>query len=156
MELAEEKKRAVEQWVKEGCGLSEIQARLADQFGVKMTFMDVRLLMIELGLDVKEKQAARPDTVIEDSGPPDVPAEPLAEPGPAGATGVSVEIDRVTKPNSVVSGTVTFSDGVEASWSLDQFGRLAIQADTPGYRPSEQDVGSFQQELQGALQKRGF
>ena len=51
------------------------------------------------------------------------------------AGGVSVEMDRVTKPGTLVSGTVTFSDGTHAAWSLDQLGRLALDAKEPGYQP---------------------
>ena len=52
------------------------------------------------------------------------------------AGGVAVEIDRVMKPGSLVSGTVTFTDGVSASWAIDQFGRLAIGASRKGYKPT--------------------
>ena len=69
---------------------------------------------------------------------------------------MSVEVDVVTKPGSVVSGTVTFGDGVTATWFLDQLGRLAIDAGQPGYKPGEQDLRDFQTELRAALEKRGF
>jgi hypothetical protein len=69
---------------------------------------------------------------------------------------VSVEVDRVTKPGAVVSGTVSFSDGTHATWMLDQLGRLALDAGTPDYRPSEADLQAFQKELKSALERRGF
>jgi hypothetical protein len=164
MELTEAQKQAVEQWVGEGCGLSEIQERLSKELGVAMTYMEVRFLILELGLAVKDRPPAVKEIV--DSGAPE--GGGLSEPAPSagadgglgesppGLGGVSVELDRVTKPGSIVSGTVTFSDGVKASWALDQLGRLALDARRPGYRPSAQDLNAFQAELRQALERRGF
>ena len=67
-----------------------------------------------------------------------------------------VTVDRVMKAGSLASGTVVFSDGVSASWMLDQMGRLAVQAGKPDYRPSEQDLAAFQDELRAALETQGF
>jgi hypothetical protein len=67
-----------------------------------------------------------------------------------------IELDRVMKPGSLVSGTVRFSDGVQASWALDQFGRLSLDAGRPDYRPSPDDIRSFQTELKRTLERRGF
>ena len=86
-----------------------------------------------------------------DDGPDVGPAD-----APGGASGVRVEVDRLVKPGAVVSGTVAFSDGVTASWLLDQMGRLAIQAGREDYRPSQEDLAAFQTALRDALAKRGF
>ncbi len=69
---------------------------------------------------------------------------------------VTVEIDRVLRPGSVVSGTVTFSDGVSGKWALDQTGRLMLDTGQPGYQPSAPDVQTFQRELSKQLQRHGF
>ena len=153
MDLTDEQKQAVRGWVEEGAGLSEIQKRLADELGISMTYMDVRFLVIDLGIDVQDKPDKKPAPAVDaDAG------APAPSPSSSGAIGggVSVEVDRVTKPGSIVSGTVVFSDGTRASWMLDQLGRLAIDAGTPGYRPSEEDLRAFQEELRSALEKRGF
>ena len=160
MELTDVQKEAVKQWVGEGCSLSEIQKRLAKEYALTLTYMDVRFLVIDLGLQVKE-QAARA-SVAANLGPPSAPgaaAEALAgsalAPGPAKG-GVTVELDRITRPGAVVSGSVTFSDGATARWVLDQTGRLGLEASRPGYRPSEQDVQAFQEVLSRTLQEHGF
>jgi hypothetical protein len=162
MELTEAQKQSVKQWAKEGCGLSEIQKKITADLGVAMTYMDVRLLMLDMGINLQEK--SRPAEV-------DMSASAHSEdmdPGPknrgAGLSGaestrsggVSVAVDRVTAPGSVASGTVTFSDGVSASWHLDQLGRLALKAGRPGYTPSQQDVQALQRELTNALAKMGY
>jgi len=158
VELTDAQKQAVSEWVAQGAGLADVQSRLSSELGITATFMDVRFLVIDLGLELKEAEGTRPEPAAEDLGAAAPPsAESDAEPGDAAGIGtVSVEVDRVMKPGSVVSGSVTFSDGVTASWALDQLGRLAISADREGYRPSEEDLGAFQQELQAALERKGF
>jgi len=153
MELNDQQRQAVRQWAAEGLGLSEIQQRIKEEFGISMTYMDVRFLVLDLDVAVADKEEPVSGTPPGDLA---TAAEPPPAPGPGGAGGVSVEVDVVTKPGAVVSGTAVFSDGVRAQWFLDQMGRLALDAGQPGYRPSEQDVAAFQQELQAALRKKGF
>jgi hypothetical protein len=157
MQLTDEQKKAVTQWVKEGCGLSAIQKRLADEFKLTLTYIDVRFLLIDLGLDLKEqkKETSAPKTI---AAPPRAGAddeaallEPEALPG-----GVKVELDRIVRPGAVVSGSVVFSDGVKATWAIDQSGRLALGAERKGYRPSAEDVQAFQQAVSRELQRAGY
>ena len=82
-------------------------------------------------------------------------AEELAAP-PAGPGGVVLELDRIMRPGTAVSGTVTFSDGVSGKWALDQYGRLMLETAQKGYQPSAPDVQSFQRELQTQLQRQGY
>ena len=160
MQLTDVQKEAVRKWVAEGAGLSEIQRRLTQEFSLSMTYMDVRVLLIDLKLDLKEKAVkpvAKTPAKAAAPGAADV-LEPelddLASGGKRGA--VRVEMDRIVKPGSIVSGTVRFSDGVTAKWALDQMGRLALDAGRPGYRPSEADLQGFQAEVSRELQKQGF
>lgn len=83
----------------------------------------------------------------------DFPAE---EPAPAGPSSVKVEVDRVMRPGTVVSGSVTFSDGKTGKWALDQYGRLMFEGSTPGYRPGPADLQAFQRELSAVLQRQGY
>jgi hypothetical protein len=165
MALTDEQKTAVAQWVGDGDGLSEIQQRLRTEFDISMTYMDVRFLIIDLGLTLKEEEPPKPEPAPEPAPelmpePEPVPAgpgpvAPEAE-APAAGGSVSVEVDRIMKPGAVVSGSVVFSDGRQATWMLDQLGRLALDAGDPAYRPSEQDLAEFQSALRDALQKQGF
>ena len=152
MELSDVQKQAIAQWVKDGLNLSEIQKKISSEFDIRMTYMDVRFLVIELGVDLQEPEEPREEESADDAAASE--AEEATDAAPAG--GVSVEVDRLVKPGAVVSGTVRFSDGATASWLLDQMGRLALDAADPEYRPSEEDVQAFQKELRTALQKRGF
>jgi len=161
MQLNDEQKTFVTQWVKEGCGLSEIQRRMTEQFKLSLTYMDVRFLIIELGLNIQDKRknplAEQPISPSSRPASPDAEEIPeLLPKPPTGTGGVSVDIDRLTLPGSMVSGTVVFSDGVKANWSLDQTGRLALGAKDKNYRPSAQDVQEFQMAIARELQKRGY
>ncbi len=155
MELQEEQKAKVRAWAAEGCGLSEIQRRMSEELGITMTFMDVRFLVLDLGVEIKdrheepkEKTALQADVAGEE---PDASMNDSIAPG-----GVTVDVDRVMKPGALVSGSAVFSDGVEATWMLDQMGRLALLGPTPEYRPSPEDIQAFQQVLQQELAKRGY
>ena len=170
MDLTQDQKTAVAAWIEEGAGLSEIQRRLGSEFSLTPTYMDVRFLVIDLGLDVKDKvvpvAAPAPENgAVAEEGPM---AEPMPnafqEELPAAAlpgddllgSSVSVELDRVMKPGAIVSGTVTFSDGQSAAWTLDQMGRLGLDPSQEGYSPSPEDIQAFQEKLREVLEKRGF
>ena len=145
MELNDAQKETVAGWVAEGLKLSDIQKRINSEFDIPMTYMDVRLLVIDLNVDIPEEPEPEPEGKEEQ---PDV-----AE---TEQSGLSVELDAITQPGAIVSGTVIFTDGVKASWRLDQSGRLALDAGDPSYKPSEEDLQVFQQELRVALKKKGF
>jgi hypothetical protein len=69
MSLTPEQKNAVAFWVAAGDSLSDVQKKLSEQFKVSMTYMDVRFLVDDLDLTLK------------DSAPPPAPAAP-AQPSP--------------------------------------------------------------------------
>lgn len=164
MELSDTQKQTVAEWIRQGSSLAEVQERISEEFGISMTYMDVRFLSLELGVDVQDRPTSAAVTLgqegeqsaeLQDGQGGPLEASAPAQDGTA-AGSVSVDVDRVTKPGSVVSGSVTFSDGVSASWWLDQFGKLAVDAGQPGYSPSQEDLQAFQMELRKALEKRGF
>ena len=158
MNLDEGQKKKVAGWIAEGLKLSDIQKRIETEFGLRLTYLEARLLMNELQLSPKDPEVkAAPVTSktleTKTSGPVSAPAESAATP----ATGhVALTVDHVTRPGALVSGKVTFTDGQSAEWFLDQMGRLGFSPRQQGYRPSESDLEAFQTELQTALQKLGY
>ncbi|HYC70628.1 MAG TPA: hypothetical protein VEB66_05440 [Opitutaceae bacterium] len=197
MTLTPEQKQAVSSWVAAGDNLSTVQKKLNEQFQISLTYMDVRFLVDDLGLELKNAAAkaaadanlgsAKPadggaprpaapppekkglmdklkekvglggDDAPEDEGlAPDEEPYPDEELPPAGAGAVKVDIDRIVRPGSVVSGTVTFSDGVSGKWALDQYGRLMLETGQKGYQPPAADVQAFQRELSMQLQRQGY
>ena len=51
-----EQKQLVAEWVKEGMGLSDIQRKINDDFGIVMTYIDVRFLVDDLNLDLVDEE----------------------------------------------------------------------------------------------------
>ncbi len=166
MQLSEQQKQTVTGWAREGCSLSEIQRRISQQFNVTMTYIDVRLLVLELGAEIKEQKKPATPAEIKAQAPAPAAEAPMGEenddipafePEPEIGGSVKVEVDRVTRAGAVVSGTVTFSDGVLASWALDQMGRLALSASgRKDYRPTQEDAQAFQQAVVRELRKLGY
>lgn len=54
MSLTPEQKKIVAAWVGDGDGLSMIQKKLIEQFQLSMTYRDVRFLVDDLNLDIKD------------------------------------------------------------------------------------------------------
>ncbi len=165
-DLTEVQRNAVRQWVEAGASLSDVQKRLKEEFGVALTYMDVRLLTLDVGAQVKDKPEPKkaPPPAAEapaaddlDDDLPEGEALPGAEPEPpAGGGAVSVSLDRLVRPGAMVSGDVTFSDGKKARWVLDQMGRLGLEGVPKDYRPPADDVRDFQVKLQQLLATKGY
>ncbi|MEY3608429.1 MAG: hypothetical protein RLZZ447_1217 [Verrucomicrobiota bacterium] len=199
MNLTPEQKKTVVSWVAAGDGLSAVQSKLREHFQLSLTYRDVRFLVDDLDLqlrdaapkvdtsDVTKAVPAAPSTPRapapekkgflekakeklglggDDAGAAEAPEgeESLDEPGdlpgaePAGASNVSVVVDKVTLiPGAIASGTVTFSDGVTGKWMIDQYGRPGFtQVSQDGYRPSPADAQAFMTELQLAIRNLGY
>ncbi len=152
MNLTDDQKSAVKGWLEAGAGLSEVQKRVREEFQISLTYLDTRLLVDDLKVQLKDPDPD-PAPVLEELVPAD-DSEALAPP-PAGGK-VSVTIDQLQRPGAMISGRVTFSDGEQAGWYMDQTGRLGLDATTAGYRPSEKDVLAFQMELQRLARTQGY
>jgi hypothetical protein len=177
-DLTDEQKQAVSQWAEEGATLNDIQSRLKKDFGLTMTYMEARLLAVDLEVHLKDK-TVKPKAEPEAAAVPSASAEAMAEsdeeafadPGeeafsdegfsdegvPAeGAVPFVMAADELIVPGALVSGSATFSDGTKTKWFLDQIGRLRLKADKPGYQPPQVDVPKFQKGLEQILAKMGL
>jgi hypothetical protein len=159
MKLTSEQLKSLGKWASEGKSLSEIQKLMESVLNLRVTYMELRFLMDDYAIEIVNqekkapaKEAAKvPEPGLEES---EIPAEEAQEAELAG--GVTVDVDPIVKPGAVISGGVTFSDGVKAKWYLDQMGRLGLDGVGKNYRPSDEDVQDFQTELQRIIQKKGF
>ena len=161
MTLDENQKHQVAQWIEQGAKLSEIQTRLASEFGLKLTYMEVRFLVDDLRLVPKDAERSKlsepsPSSPLTTQPIADEPIEPPLPDSAIAGGHVSVSVDQIARPGALVSGKVTFSDGQKAEWTLDQLGRLGLAAQQKGYRPSQADVEQFQIALQAELTKLGL
>jgi hypothetical protein len=170
MNLDESQKLKVTQWIADGLKLAEIQNRLQQEYGLRLTYMEVRFVVDDLKLTPKDPEPPAPVAPVPPAAPaapaaPGVPAVPpipatapkLAplEPAP-GAGKLAITADAIARPGTLVSGQVTFSDGEAGDWYLDQAGRLGVAPKTKGYRPSPADVQDFQAELETVLARLGM
>ena len=159
---------------REGNSLSKIQDLLAEQ-GVKMTFMELRLIASEIETAFwkqtepapepapeAEKQAAAAPAADENDFPEDEPADDALPPDDATSADTSadapadekaaprgvttVTLDQVQRPGFMATGTVSFGSGAKGLWGLDQMGRLRVEP-TEG-KPDQLDIQEFQLELQ--------
>lgn len=174
MALTEEQKQAVKEWLGQGASLSEVQSNLKEKFGIDMTYLDVRLLVLDIGVSVKDKPEPKPpkkpEPPKEEEAPKeddpyadldgqgteeDVPADSSAK--PAAATKVSMVLDKIVVPGAMVSGEVTFTDGTKARWAIDQYGQFGMDAEgKPGYTPTQDDLRAFQMQLRVQLRQHGY
>ena len=162
MNLDESQKKTVSAWITEGLKLADIQKRMGTELGVNLTYMEVRMLVDDLKLMPKDPAPPKVDKPLP---PPE--ATPAAEtplvdetpnlPAPlAGSGNVSLTVDTVARPGTLISGNVQFSDGQSAAWYMDQMGRLGLAPKQQGYKPSAADLQSFQQGLEVELSKLGL
>lgn len=181
MHLTEAQAEVARGWLKDGVKLSDFQKRLEKEFGLRLTYMDTRLLVDDLRVvpkDVEPPKAPEPVASTAPAGATTTttaqayPAGTLPSPGafgtpsvaqpasgsaasPAGS-GVSVTVDSITRPGALASGSVTFSDAQKAQWYLDQTGRFGMVPPQKGYRPSQEDLQQFQMLLDRELQRLGY
>ena len=176
MKLTEEQLKSVAGWFAGGASLDEIQKRLVAEFGVHVTYFDLRMIVAELPQPEEAKEegdgdagetpasqlrAQRPATPIDAEPATPIDAEPATpeETPPDGeaASSLTVTVDALMIPGTMASGDVVFSDGVKGKWYLDQMGRLGMGGDLPqGYRPSPADAALFQARLMEALRAKGL
>jgi hypothetical protein len=159
MKLDETQRQKVAAWIEAGLKLADIQKRLETELGLRMTYLDVRLLVDDLKLKPKD-QPEPPKPVL--PSPDNQAAEPETEHPPDETQAlptnskVQVSVDQIARAGALISGKVTFSDGKSADWFLDQTGRLGISPAEKGYKPPATDLQEFQMELQSQLQRLGF
>ena len=169
MNLTEEQKTLVSGWAANGAGLSEIQSRLADELEMRLSYMETRFLILDLGAAIKDKaveakveakndqdkesfEGEGEDADADEVEFVETPSEGAAQNG----AGVSVEINPITRPGFALTGSVVFSDGVKAEWGFTNDGRFALEADDPAYKPSREDLQNFQLKLRELISKRGY
>ena len=167
--LSEEQKGIVAQWFAAGAGVAEIQKQISEEFGIDLTYLDVRLLVADLPQPAEPEPPKAPE-------PPEIPANPespelpenpeypdnleqsgnLGKPAEQPLAELSVSVDPLAPPGAIACGSVVFSDGTAGKWVLDQMGRLGLSGLPEGYRPPPEDGAQFQAKLVAALRAKGL
>lgn len=154
MNLTQEQQDQVRSWAAAGASLSEIQSRLAEEFSIMLSYMDTRFLVIDLDAQLKDKQVPVEKKPIEPSDEEEADALE-SEPMPAHGD-VSVEISPITRAGFALTGSVVFSDGMKAEWGFTNDGRFSLDPETEGYRPTAEDLRTFQTKLRALLPAQGY
>lgn len=141
-QLSADQITAIKSWAAEGAQLSGIQLRMKEDFGLSLTYMDTRMLVLDLGIELIVEKKEEP--------------APEVKPVPVPTGEVSVTMDEIAIPGAIVSGKVVFSDGEGGIWMLDQTGRPGLDPDTPGYTPSREDIVEFQKQLRALIESTGL
>lgn len=159
-----ERKQIIAQLLKEGRKLSEIQDYLRKEKGDSITYMELRMLLAEMEAKLPDAPStpfatlkASPLTAPSPPAgqqrgkgqPAQAPHQPAA--GKRGRT--TIAVDEAPPPGAMLSGRVRFGSGAKAYWVMDEFGRLALEAELGTGQPDEQDKREFQQELRKLLQQ---
>ena len=173
MQLSQDQKKAIEEWIQSGADLNKIQQNLKEEFALKLTYLDTRFLLGDLGLEIIEEEeeinSAQPEEKVDPAIPKEKESEfqeqeTLSEDPEEGkdneneneTTNVNLTVDSLTQPQCIISGKATFSDGKGAAWYIDQLGRLGLNPDEEGYSPTQEDLAVFQIELRNVLSKQGL
>lgn len=170
MSLTDDQKKQVATWIEAGAKPADVQSRLEAEFGLRVTYMEVRFLIDDLKVMPKDPtpppapKAEEPEVAgeagLEEAASPageELGGEtPFPAEGEGGAGKVAVKVDSITRPGAMVSGSATMSDGKKVDWYLDQYGRLGMVPPEPGYRPQQSDLVEFQAALEKELVKQGY
>ena len=135
--------------IAEGISLSDIQNEVNEKFQLSMTYMDIRILAAGLDIDWQAKAAAKAEE--EKKEEENAPEEAAPEEAPAETDGKTVvEISKLMRPGTALSGSVKFASGSTADWYIDQTGRLGLE-NLVGDQPTQDDIQQFQVELEKAV-----
>lgn len=138
-QLSDDQKNAIRQWAEDGATMADIQKQMNEHWQIRVTYMDTRFLILDLGITLKPEVKEEPKK-----------EEPVLDEAEAIGS-VQVTQDEIVIPGMLFSGKVRFSDGEKALWYVDNTGRLGLDPDTAGYRPVQEDIIAFQNELKQML-----
>lgn len=151
----------------QGMSLSDVQKALAEQFNIRVTYLDLRMIAAELEVDWKKQDKPVPaqkaevveedtaesqeeDWNDEDEDGSDLADEAEEAPSPAGGQ-TKVTVSKLIRPGAAISGDVEFSSGAKGEWYVDNLGRLGFNPAEGSGQPNQTDLREFQKELQKAL-----
>ncbi len=137
---------AIKAWAAEGTDLNGIQKRLQSEFDLHLTFMEVRFLMLDHGIDLTAESEQTPEKKS-----PDRQEEAQDVETEEQGSKVRVELDDLQLPGTLLSGKAHFPGGAEGAWQIDRLGRFGWSKLTG--TPSPEEMQSFQQELTSMLSR---
>lgn len=135
--LSDEQLNRVREWAAQGVDLNGIQKNLQAECGVHLTYMEVRFLLLDHGIEIASEPAPAEQA--------ESPQEQQQPTGPATTGKVQVSMDELQIPGTMFSGKATFPGGAHGAWQIDQLGRFGWSELTG--QPSPEEMTEFQQAL---------
>ena|SRR5579862_8702627 len=155
----EERKPIIKELLAKGLTLSQIQDHFHKEKNDPITYMELRLLLSEMPeTKLPEKEPLKtvlptPEPVPAPGKMPAGPASAASEPAAGGK--LSISVDQMPAPGSMLSGYARFSSGAKAHWFLDEMGRLGLDPELGTGKPTQADMQEFSNELRRMLQQTG-
>ncbi|MFA6817263.1 MAG: hypothetical protein WCS73_13330 [Lentisphaeria bacterium] len=168
----EERNDFIMEHLNKGDSLSDVQKMLVDEYKMKITYFDLRMLASDLMIDwhkqdkpepVKPKEEETPvSETLDDDGldmetgenlaedDDEIPEDEMDDDDGIGGS-VSIEVNKLVRPGAAVSGDVVFPSGSKGSWYVDNMGRLGLDLAEGSSKPTQKDIAAFQKELPKAL-----
>lgn len=143
-----ERDELIAKLLSEGVSLSDVQKQLRSEHDLNLTYMELRLIALDLEVDWSKQDAEEEQQETID----DI-TDVQTDDQPAGDGKTTVEVSKLVRPGALVSGDVTFKSGARAEWALDQMGRLSLNPVEGTGKPDEDDLQEFQVELQRVVQQ---
>lgn len=171
----QERDRFIWEKLNSGMSLSDVQHALSEELGIRMTYLDLRMLAATLPVEweKQDKKVAKPAPVEEkmladevdeaenDEAEEDAEADEEEaeleeeEAGDDELPDTVLTLDDTPMPGAALSGTVRFMSGISCGWFMDRMGRLGFNLpEDAKEQPTDDDVQAFQVELQKMMQKR--
>jgi hypothetical protein len=159
----------------QGMSLSDVQKALASDYGLRMTYLELRMLALQLQVDWHKQDKKKPEPPAPPAETQDMPAadetssagEQDAVPAeeddyaddeaPMGGQGpdlsrTQVTVSKLVRPGTSLSGDVVFDSGAKGEWYIDQLGRLGLDLAEGSSQPNQNDIMLFQLALRKQLQ----
>jgi hypothetical protein len=146
--MSTERDRFIKEKLDEGLSLSDVQKLLVSEFGIRMTYLDLRLLAADLEVNWQKQDDAKAEEAKSDDDM-DISKIPAEDDDATPRT--KIEVSKLARPGVALSGSVEFLSGAKGDWFLDSYGRLGFEAAEGSGKPTEEDLQDFQVELQNKL-----
>ena len=150
--LTDDQLEQVRLWASQGIDLNGIQKNLVTACGVHLTYMEVRFLLLDHGIEIAQ---AAPEPA---PAPKAEPAPQAQQPSPAADSAAeprsvvpTMTLDDIQIPGTLLSGKCEFPSGTKVAWQIDQMGQLACSKVNGDMTPEEQQAFVF--ELRQILSK---